>query len=364
MTANSKLLTVQALRGLAALAVVLLHLIGTQVQGGIVPKPGVSQHGWMGVDLFFVISGFIMVWVTREVKPGAQTAGKFMLMRAARIYPLWWACTIIIAILYLVIHGVPASINAVPADESWGHLFLSLFLIPHQYAPGIGVGWSLIHELYFYIIFTLIILFGLRSRLWIALSLWAAVTVGGLYLGWGKLGPQMKIIISPYTLHFIAGAVAGLLLLRQDKARFGLPALTAGVVILGVIIAIGLVDKPLRVWQLTLPLTLIVYGAVASEMAGKLRSPKILTWLGDISYSLYLTHWLVLLAWQIAEPIYPGGMAYGLVSGLPGPALIALDFTILIIGCLVTAQIFYVLIEKPSLKLLRRHLPGYRAKKT
>lgn len=358
--ADGKLLNIQVLRGIAALAVAILHISGTQLEGGILFGQGIAAYGWMGVDLFFVISGFIMVWVTQDITPGTKTATRFLLIRFARIYPLWWVCVFILGLLYMVIHGVPAPLGLVEKSEAWPHFLKSLFLIPHELGPIVGPGWSLIHELYFYIIFTLIIMFNLRKSLWAALTVWFSCVVFGGFLNLDHMGPALKIIFNIYTLYFIVGAATALIILKHKSIpSYGLHILSVGAVSVVALVMFGFVSVQSRVWQLILPLTFIVYGAVIFEMKAKFKTPRFLVWLGDISYSLYLTHWLVLLAWQITKPIYPNGMLYSIVEGWPRTALVAFDFTILMVGCLVVAHIFYTLIEKPSLQFFRRHITSY-----
>jgi len=88
----SKIESIQALRGIAALAVAMLHLAGLQTLGGLRCGTGLFGYGWMGVDIFFVISGFIMVWVTQNIDASPKTARRFLMQRIVRIYPLWWVC--------------------------------------------------------------------------------------------------------------------------------------------------------------------------------------------------------------------------------------------------------------------------------
>jgi peptidoglycan/LPS O-acetylase OafA/YrhL len=350
--------TIQALRGLAALAVMFFHLGGTQVLGGILDRQSLFQYGWMGVDLFFVISGFIMVWVTQNITPGWRTGLRFLAIRVARIYPLWWACSIILALVYFVIHSAPASLHIVAKEHAWSHFVQSFFLVPHKYGPSVIPGWSLIHELYFYLVFAVIILAGLRKRLWVPLLLWTLFTIAGLYFLPADKDPWPDIIINTYTFHFITGCITGLLALKYQRYPFIVMAL--GILIIAGVIATGSFDPKLRVLQLSIPCGFIVYGMVAAELSERLKSPRVLTWLGDISYSLYITHFLTLLAWSIVKPIYPGGFLYGFVADLPPVLLLFLDTLILVAGCLMVAQIFYSLVEKPALKFFRKRLPSYR----
>jgi peptidoglycan/LPS O-acetylase OafA/YrhL len=92
-----KLQSIQILRGIAALLVVIFHVRAQEMLAiggnGLAEMPflnGFVNNGFAGVDLFFVISGFIMVYVTDGVRPGIRSSLDFLFARATRIYPLWW----------------------------------------------------------------------------------------------------------------------------------------------------------------------------------------------------------------------------------------------------------------------------------
>ena len=72
---SSHINSIQALRGFAALAVALLHLAGLQMLEGFRETTGLYRYGWIGVDVFFIISGFIMVWVTRNITASPKQRG-------------------------------------------------------------------------------------------------------------------------------------------------------------------------------------------------------------------------------------------------------------------------------------------------
>ena len=107
---RTRLDNIQALRGIAALAILFYHL-ALFIRGGVFKGQsgfpfGAWDQGWAGVDLFFVISGFIMVWTTQSIQPGLSTARGFLWRRVTRIYPLWWFCAGIMAIYFFVAYGL------------------------------------------------------------------------------------------------------------------------------------------------------------------------------------------------------------------------------------------------------------------
>src|SRR5262245_61905199 len=142
---SSSLVSIQALRAIAALLVFLGHAIN-QVNLEVAEEFP-NSYGPFGVDLFFVISGFVMVYSSERLfgQPGASV--KFFARRLARIVPLYWAATAI-----LVWFDVPnASTKAVLG---------SLFFVPHipLEAPLLDVGWTLIFEMFFYSVFAIALL--------------------------------------------------------------------------------------------------------------------------------------------------------------------------------------------------------------
>ena len=361
VSASSHLTSVQALRGLAALAVVLLHVSGLQVEEDLLSDAGLARHGWIGVDLFFVISGFIMVWVTKGAINGAETARRFFLMRLIRIYPLWMVSVTLLAVFYLLANGSPAHPAEVPRSEAWLHYGQSLFLVPHDRAPLLVVGWTLIHELYFYAVFALMIWAGFHQRPLIAMLAWGLITGLGVSLQWNVSAPVLAILFNPLTYYFMAGAGIAAFVLRLTTPRLGLVSLVTGVALMFALIGSGVIDKSDRVIQLIVPLTLLLYGAVALERSGSLQSPRWLIWLGDISYSLYLTHLLVVIGWRVfLKPFYDGGALSSFSASLPEAVVVIMDGAFVLTAALIVAHIFHRFIEQPSLRYLRSRFSGYR----
>jgi len=318
-----KLRSVQALRALAALAVLMCHLHAIEDTKAAGP-PLISDfwiNGAAGVDLFFVISGFIMVWVAGETPRSFRHSAGFLFARIARIYPLWWLFAGLIASYFLITYGQPCDPARIGNDPHTGlhHLVDSFLLLPQAHHPVLGVGWTLVHEMYFYIIFTLIIfMVPSRFRL-LALSLWGAgLTLGALA---GLSGPVAKsfiqLIFYPMSLQFLMGALVAYAVRTEKGLRLapltalaGLTGLicvfilfdfeTGGQLLAG--LAIDDIGSFTLGWGRTLffglPAALLLHGLVALEIrhsAGRFI-PSSLVHSGDWSYALYLSHILVLSA--------------------------------------------------------------------
>jgi peptidoglycan/LPS O-acetylase OafA/YrhL len=360
LSSTSQLSTIQALRGLAALGVTLLHLSGLQMLEGLRADTGIFAYGWIGVDLFFIISGFIMVWVTQNISSTPTTAIRFMTSRIVRIYPLWWVCVSILALFFFIIHGVPASVDVVPKNEAWIYYLKSLILWPQQLAPLLDVGWTLIHEMFFYFVFALIIALGMRRKLLLGLAIWSALTFLGGMLNLGELNPFFKIFFSPLSFLFIAGALIGkgAIVAKFVKSAWLLLFLSLAIVLS--LIVFEVLDRRERVIQLIIPLSMLLWSVVTLEQARKIRVLSTLKLLGHISYALYLTHPLVIIFWRVVRPFYEGGLFQDYTKFLSNGFVICIDMIVLIMACLMVAFLFHALIERPALRLAKRKLQSYR----
>ncbi len=342
------------------MGVALLHMSGLQALEGLRQTTGIFAYGWVGVDLFFIISGFIMVWVTRNTDASLKTTMSFLAIRAARIFPLWWVCVSFMALFFLIIHGSPASLDIIPKDQAWGYFARSFLLVPQERAPLLDVGWTLIHELFFYLTFALIIVLGLRKKLLWGLAIWGVVTIAGIFLNFGDINPALKVIFSPLSFLFMAGALIGMLQRFERGKGFAWPALGLSVLIILFMIISGVLDKHFRVAQLVLPLSLLLWSVVSLEQLGKLKVQPVLIWLGTISYALYLTHPLVIAAWRVIGPFYQDGFLSSINAKIPEAVLLCVDMLALITAFLLTAAIFHRCIEKPALRFARNKIPAYR----
>ena len=147
---RATLLNVQALRALAAFMVVCVHIQALALMAGAPAK--VTEAGNAGVDLFFVISGFIMVFTTGR-KPMGPAA--FFGARLRRIAPLYWSMTLAV---FLVARLAPSLVQNTPTDI--GRLVASILFVPElrpdgTMRPVVFVGWTLNFEMAFYVLFAL-----------------------------------------------------------------------------------------------------------------------------------------------------------------------------------------------------------------
>lgn len=363
-----KLKSVQSLRAVAALAVVMCHLYAVEYRNSeastILTDVWITGAG--GVDLFFVISGFIMVWVAGQMPSGVKSSGKFLFARITRIYPLWWLFAGLMAAYFFVTYGAPWDADRVTRMGISGetHLLHSFLLIPQPGHPVLGVGWTLVHEMYFYAGFALLLLvLPARFRLY-GLLAWGGLVIAGSMAGLSKphAGSFVELIFYPMTFEFVLGALVAYAI-QAGWRRFAWVATIVGTLSLIALFFVfdfrtgGLLLSPLGLehpnlftlgWGRTLciglPAAILLYGLVALELQNKIKIPNAMVHLGDWSYALYLSHILVLSA---VARVY-----YGLVEDIG--LLDNAGFILLgLIACITASGLTYHLFEKPLLGLFR-----------
>lgn len=294
---DRKILNIQAMRAFAVMLVVFSHLV--HIEG----KYGHNEHflsgyflyGVSGVDLFFIISGFVMVTVSRKRQGQSSFYPlQFLSNRITRIYPVYWFYCIIVLAVYFY---RPEMVNSSQGNQV--HILESFLLWPQKLAPLLAVAWTLTHEMYFYLVFTIMLWRARNHILWYLLFWLIAVIVGNVALD-SRAFPLLKIIFHPLTVEFIAGCIVALVIFRGHTG-YGRSYFYGGVALL-LFSTIGcyaysgssLPDGWYRVLFFGVPCSLMVYGAVASEFQTTLRFPRWLNAIGDASYSIYLSHVLVL----------------------------------------------------------------------
>jgi exopolysaccharide production protein ExoZ len=303
---------VQVLRALAALFAVLAHLqyYIQEIFGIAVPLGG--------VDLFFVISGFVMVYTTTGRPPSPR---KFMAARIVRVVPLYWAATIGVFLLAFV---APRLVHATSPDVS--QLIKSLLFIPFEkesglVQPTLFVGWTLNYEIAFYILFAIGLM--LRDRMaTYGFVIFALV----LFAGVGVFANPKDVLGNFYfhtiQLNFVFGMVCGLIMpyLPRTPPRIGAWPVLA----MATVAFLCATMLPAIWWEIPsmltcgLPSAILVAAVLALERWGwRVTAPWAIL-LGDATYSIYLTHPFVTGAMQKATSSLDlgifGASAFVLVS--------------------------------------------------
>jgi len=334
----------QALRAIAALMVVVLHLGGTLKPLGL--PEGALSAGAAGVDLFFVISGFVMV---HSVSARPTGGGAFMLNRIVRVAPLYWLVTIVLGGAALAVPHVFRTVSATPE-----RLILSLAFIPHFSAQGavqpvLFVGWTLNYEMFFYLIFAVALtLMRAPGRTAVAtlIALVGLVVLGRLVHFNDAAG---RTFTDPILLEFGFGMMLALVF---EKIRYFAPLLACTAILLAFATILAqpyaLVDIPRAiVWGV--PALVIVFGAVSLEQAGISIRNSVVQKLGTSSYALYLIH-----------PI-PLGVGSRLSSTFSSPILALVLALLLLVAVVIVGYAVHLFVEKP-LTIWLRSAAGGRSK--
>lgn len=352
-----KIRNIQALRGIAVLAIVFFHLLDIEQKygGGASILPNIMQFGMFGVDLFFIISGFIMVTVTRGKFQNLSHTLNFLAHRITRIYPPYWFYSLLVLVVFLL---KPTWVNSSQHHEV--NILFSFLLWPTYTLPLILVAWTLIHEMYFYLVFALILLLTPESKLLAALTLWAVLVILLHPLIPHSINPALLVIRHPLTLEFIAGCLLAIL---HHRLPLHIPA--RPLIALSCTVFVGMLLVYHHYFQLTdeieplhwrrlavfgLPALLMVFCAVQIEKNGHLF-PPLLEKIGNASYSIYLSHLLTLnAAGRLWREVALPGIYDNLIMV---PALLLLVCAVGILS--------FQLIEIPLAQFSQRHL---RPKKT
>lgn len=336
------ILPIQYLRGVAALMVVWFHSVG-QIPAVSAMFP--ATFGNSGVDLFFVISGFIMVVTTSG--PGV-TAREFIRRRIVRVVPLYWLLTLVMVAAALALPSLFRTLVVAPKT-----LVESLLFIPHFSAsfpskawPLLVPGWTLNFEMFFYLVFAVSLLLPRRIQLPVFVTAFVALVATGLLLGPFASAPA-QVYTDPIMLEFVAGALLGRWWLSgrwQAPRWLSVIAMLAGAALL-----VLRNEPPLGFVNQMLGAALVVFGSLHGTFGGWVNRP--LKALGDSSYSLYLTHLFTLgvlrVIWSRAFPGSP--------SEIGACAFLAIS----LVGCSLVGMLVYRMIEVPLLARLQ-HLGASR----
>ena len=342
--------SIQTLRGVAAMLVALLHIFFSYTDiiakplGAPEPKMATFYYfkcfGGSGMQIFFVISGFIMAYLHK-----IQETTKFFdfsIRRLTRIAPLYWIVTMFWAYVLFA-----------PGTYSMSHILESIFFIPRpDNAPVVGPGWSLNLEMFFYALFGFVTLVCHCSLLWVAISfvimnLFAELT--GFYF--------FRLYSDPIVWNFVFGIAIYYMHRLPVIQRESVAIFLVGVTLLLSSIFWHLADSSFGIRQFLpwgVPSMFIVLGAVAMEAKGagkRLFNSRIILELGNASYALYLTHSISI--------VFAHKMLYYEIKTnnlYIDPDVYAI---LLLVLCCLVSLVVHRFVEKPMTRMLRklRYLP-------
>lgn len=351
-TSAAKLNSLQALRALAAVLVTIAHASEEAKYFFHFQPPFDTDPFGKGVDLFFVLSGFIIFYAShKQVTAGALTPGQFLLQRFIRVAPLYYLFT---SLLVLVLVAFPAGVKEARLD--WLQILTSYVFLPYErydgrIAPILSLGWTLNYEIFFYALFALCLAF--RAHI-------AALTTTALILALALLGAAVPehypAPIREWTdgiiLEFGYGVLIAYVFEKTGKlhASWWLSVLAASCC-LGLLYWLNLPEKPFalpRFLSAGLPAAGVLM-AFVFLMPDRLerKVPRWIVALGDSSYSLYLSHRFIQRPVQIL--FKRSGMNGSEYAG-------GLYVAFAVVMAFVVGYLVFRYIEQPLLRVTRRAL--------
>lgn len=352
---KEKVYSIQVLRAIAALLVVYMHSMTSRIAlfTGVSYQSGLgylSRFGAVGVDIFFIISGCIIVMIGQKYADKHQPH-IFFLKRAYRIVSLYWPLS-----LLLLAASQFALFQGLLSDLTWQRLFTSFFFVPLSshgvyQAPIIAVGWTLSMEMFFYVVVALCMYANPKKYLQYTVVVLLLVVLAGSLLA--MIHSPLTYALSPIFLEFVFGILIGVYS-QKSPQRTKRPLLIV-LGLLGFLLSIflhhlgianvneilygNLVWVRLVLWGI--PSALFVQGFLDLEAMSTIKMPTFLVRLGDASYSLYLIHtsFITVLAilWRLL--------------GIHAPDLFVL---VSVVCSALVGYLFYFQIEKRIMKLQYR----------
>ncbi len=340
---------VQYLRFVAAALVVATHAWQMVPYVGTGDLGSSFVGGQAGVDIFFVISGFIMVHISGQ---GASAQpGSFLFDRLTRIAPPYWIVTLVMA---AVIAVAPSLFKSAQLDVAGLASSLLFFPWPNPNdklgtMPLLAIGWTLNYEMLFYATFTIAMLINHRLRILLCLIQIGLLVLAGIVLPFAG-NAWFDFFTNSLMLEFIFGMIVALV-----APRIRLPGWLIGVLLAAAIAwfgwaimqPVGRLDA-MRWLIYGLPAAAIVLLVVSADLQGRVKNLRWLVLLGNASYALYLVHLFVLGAIRAAWPRLPT---------LLHQSDLALLFTAFM-ASIAASIMFHLWVEKPSVALVRRQLIG------
>ena len=310
---KSKNELLEVMRGFAAVWVLFHHtyLATDHFVGRLGPAPWLA-NGYLGVDFFFVLSGFIIALSSHRLAAEGKGLADYFQARAIRIYTPYLPVGLAMFMLYTLLPGISQGGRELS-------LWTSVTLLPADTPPALSVAWTLVHEVIFYLVFA--VWFVSRKVFYGLASIWAITILTTLALD-VHLTRFPRYFLSPLNLYFLLGI--GVFLISQKVPPNGKTSLSLA--LLGVLLVSvqASLEVPDRVW-VGLGFASIVF-ATTSPQWQNIRTARWILMLGTASYSIYLTHDPMLsLAVRVVTRVFPDLepwtayfplAAIGLIAGL------------------------------------------------
>lgn len=342
---------------MAALAVIYTHIrYDFRVKFGVDDFPPWLGPLDFGVDMFFVISGFIMVYASERLFARRGGAREFLARRLQRIVPLYWA-TSLVALAYILVRQRASDLTPIAVFAKWAaasFVFLPYARTNGELSPLNGVGWTLNYEMFFYAVFAGALLLSRRGAVAAITLLFAALALAGTYFA--PLPDPIAFWCDSLILEFVFGMLIAVAL----REGLRLPrALAHGIVLAGLagfLLAAYFAPTASRTLQGGLPSALVIAGLTLGGIPSGAAKPQFLMrglatrtfgFLGDASYSIYLVHPFALTAPRLLH----FGLGGDGITPPTQPWLYALVQLVAAVGAGVLVHLGF---ERPIARVLRR----------
>ncbi|SEI40379.1 Peptidoglycan/LPS O-acetylase OafA/YrhL, contains acyltransferase and SGNH-hydrolase domains [Dyadobacter koreensis] len=294
---KKKLELLQIFRGFAAMLVVLCHISGstrpyfhTSFLGDI------FFQGYIGVDFFFVLSGFIITYVHFKDLIHCSNQTTFLKKRFIRIYPFYWIIATVYLLLIFLLDGKTNHLDHnmdFRSAQEWCFIVYSYLLLPVQPNFFLPVAWSLAYEVIFYITFFICIMTGLKTAKYI-FFVWLAAVLLKMFLSELICIPNI-ILLNERIVAFLCGCFVAYLILKSYHLNVWIWAVALVLSLLCLVPDYPhILLRPHGIMVLAIVMSLIIYRVVIIDITRQFRYPAILLLVGEASYSIYLSHLIFL----------------------------------------------------------------------
>lgn len=300
MSSKKIINSIQFLRGFAALAVVIHHT-GGYVKRYFVPTVLFDDNfsiGFAGVDLFFVISGFIIHFTSKNYLNNPSKLKEYLKKRFIRVYPIYWIITTTLFLSsWLIVKILNKNIFSIGYPETIVTYLKTYTLFPLHFAIN-PVTWTLSYELFFYLCFAILII---SKRLWIIPATILCISFYNIFMNVSEVADvnlnYYNFVFSGYNFEFMFGF---LIYQFYEKIKLSNIISVFLLIVSFIIIAffgysVGDYDSYQRVLTFGFPSGLILIALLNLEKNNSISFPKFTIILGDASYALYLIHFPMML---------------------------------------------------------------------
>jgi exopolysaccharide production protein ExoZ len=344
-----KLRNLQALRGIAAGIVLLIHALPHDY--GL--DWFLYKFWWIGpagVDIFFVLSGFIVCYSAsrffRDGMTSASASATFLAKRALRIFPVYWVA---LAFAWLIASHVDLAPNPIPLPEYSPIRYILLLTIHNN---KVRPAWSLAYEVYFYLMLA-VVMFWRPKDIYRIVAAWAVASAAAIGIAACIPGfdPSAYVFLSPLILEFAAGCAVAFVV-AKGVSTGGWQALASGTLLFIVGCWVNMhLGNWVYGWRAVLfgpSAALVVYGLVGVESRGFVIFPRWLERFGDASYSIYIWHYMLIMV------MLSFAAKHHLPERVPGWSIVAAIIAV----CVAWGFCSYHLIERPIQQWSNRYFAG------